>query len=501
MPETGSIGWKEQNLYQAMINTVEDYAIIMLDTEGNIQNWNKGAEKIKGYTAEEVRGCNFKVFYRGEDIDAHLPDTLLEQAKIHGKVTDEGWRLRKDGTRFWASVVITAVPDENGTVIGFTKVTKDITERKSDEDIIRQAKELLQLFVKHSPAAIAMLDNDLRYILASDRWYESYGIPDKNITGKLHYDIFPEIRTMPEWMAIHSRCLQGTTEKNERDFFLRADGTKQWIHWEIHPWHRVDQSIGGLIMFTEVITDRIEAEEKMNQLNDRLIRSNKELEQFAYVASHDLQEPLRMVSSFLKLLERKYQHSLDETAHTYIDFAVDGAERMRILISDLLRFSRLNHAVLSVVAIDCNQLLSSVLKVYRKKIEETSATITLHHLPVIHGNRSQFEQLFQNLVGNALKYKSDRPLAIEIGCTDEVSAWKFYIKDNGIGIDKKYFEKIFIIFEQLHGKDEYEGTGIGLAVCKKIVELHGGTIHVASIQGLGSTFYFNIPKQAKPPLS
>jgi light-regulated signal transduction histidine kinase (bacteriophytochrome) len=247
-------------------------------------------------------------------------------------------------------------------------------------------------------------------------------------------------------------------------------------------------------MFTEVITEKIKAQEDLRKLNKRLTESNKELEQFAYVASHDLQEPLRMVSSFLQLLEKKYKTQLDDTAHQYIHFAVDGSERMKTLINDLLKFSRVGTTVEENSEVDCNLLLKGVIKVFEQKINENDAKIRVNELPVIKGNRTQLEQLFQNLIGNALKYRGKESPCIEIGANDEGSGWVFHVKDNGIGIEKKFYDKVFVIFQRLHGKNEYGGTGIGLAICKKIVERHGGKIWIESEPGNGTTFYFSFPK-------
>jgi len=239
----------------------------------------------------------------------------------------------------------------------------------------------------------------------------------------------------------------------------------------------------------------------VKELNDTLEKravelqsSNSELERFAYVASHDLQEPLRMVSSFLHLLERKMEGHLDDSSKRYIDFAVDGAERMKNLIQDLLQYSRVGTSKDSITDVDCNAIMDSVQSVLSLAIRETKATLEIKKLPVIKGVQPQILQLFQNLVGNALKYHGDAPLLIEIGCTDKAKEWEFYVKDNGIGIDPKFYDKIFIIFQRLHNKTEYAGTGIGLSICKKIVEKHGGNIWVDSAAKKGSTFYFTIPK-------
>jgi len=238
----------------------------------------------------------------------------------------------------------------------------------------------------------------------------------------------------------------------------------------------------------------VEMKSNLQRYTSELKSSNIELERFAYVASHDLQEPLRMVSSFLHLLVKKLDGKLDETTTQYIDFAVDGAERMKILIQDLLQYSRVGTSKEGIVEVNCNDIMDAVKTFLSLAIEESKAELIVHPLPVIKGVQSQIQQLFQNLVGNALKYHGkDKPL-IEIGYKNLTGYYEFYVKDNGIGIEPKFFERIFIIFQRLHNKSDYSGTGIGLSICKKIVEKHGGKIRVESEPGKGSTFYFTLPK-------
>ncbi len=224
-----------------------------------------------------------------------------------------------------------------------------------------------------------------------------------------------------------------------------------------------------------------------------LARSNTELEQFAYVASHDLQEPLRMVGSYLQLLERKYQGRLDATADKYIGYAVDGATRMQRMINDLLAYSRVMTRGKAPEPVDCENALDDALANLARSIQESGAMVTRDALPTIHADLSQLVQVFQNLVGNAIKYQSDRPPRIHVSAKNHPSGWQFSVHDNGIGIEPQYFERIFVIFQRLHGRGEYSGTGIGLAVCKKIIERHGGKIWVESEHGVGSTFHFTIP--------
>ena len=235
---------------------------------------------------------------------------------------------------------------------------------------------------------------------------------------------------------------------------------------------------------------------KLETFTKELQISNKELEQFAYVASHDLQEPLRMITSYLSLLEKKYDSVFDSKAKQYIYFAVDGAKRMRKIILDLLEYSRIGKHEDSLINLDLNEILRDVCVLQRKIIEEKKAIITSEHLPIIMGYRSPMIQLFQNLISNALKYSySDFAPAISISAKDLGVEWEVSFKDNGIGIESEYFEKIFIIFQRLHNHEEYTGTGIGLAIVKKIIDNMDGSIRVESEVGKGSTFFITLRKE------
>jgi light-regulated signal transduction histidine kinase (bacteriophytochrome) len=224
-----------------------------------------------------------------------------------------------------------------------------------------------------------------------------------------------------------------------------------------------------------------------------LERSNAELERFAYLASHDLQEPLRMITGYTNLLSKRYHGKLDASADEFIDFAVDGANRMRVLINDLLTYSRVSSNGKKLAPTDCELVLSQTLTGLELAIQESAGKVTHDPFPIVNGDDVQLRQLFQNLIGNALKYRNGHGSVIHVGCDRRESDWLLSVRDNGIGIDPRFAEKIFVIFQRLHTREQYPGAGIGLAVCKCIVERHGGTIWVESEPGKGSTFYFTLP--------
>lgn len=245
------------------------------------------------------------------------------------------------------------------------------------------------------------------------------------------------------------------------------------------------------------IAERKRAEHELAVRAQDLARSNAELEQFAYVASHDLQEPLRMVTSFTQLMVSRYQGSLDKDADEFIEYIADGAKRMSRLINDLLQYSRVGTHGRPLEATDCAAVFRLACDNLRVAIEEAGANISSDPLPTVLGDETQLLQLFQNLLGNALKFRGEQPIRVHVGVEKQNGEWVFRISDNGIGIDPQFAERIFIIFQRLHGRSEYPGTGIGLAICKKIVERHGGRIWVESEPGAGASFYFSLQTLAQ----
>ncbi|MBD2012677.1 GHKL domain-containing protein [Microcoleus sp. FACHB-53] len=237
----------------------------------------------------------------------------------------------------------------------------------------------------------------------------------------------------------------------------------------------------------------------LKEANVNLLYSNRELEQFAYVASHDLQEPLRAVNSYAQLLGRKYQGNLDAKADKYLGYIMEGATRMQQLINDLLEFSRVGTRAKELKLTACEVVLSQVLINLKVAIAECQAVVTHDPLPTIMGDEIQLMQLFQNLISNAIKFHREEPPCVHISVVQQQNDWVFSVRDNGIGMEPEYFERIFTIFQRLHSRAEYPGTGIGLAVCKKIVERHGGRIWIESELGVGTTFYFTIPQGNPSP--
>jgi PAS domain S-box-containing protein len=378
------------------------------------------------------------------------------------------------------------VPFTTDTVISFIR---DVTQRKLAEEKFLQ----LSLAVEQSPASIVITNTEGLIEYVNPKFVALTGYSLDEVIGKNPRILKSGHTTGEEYHHLWETISEGAEWHGEFNN-IKKNGELYWESASISPIFNEKGKVSHFLAIKEDITERKKADEKLLQYAADLESSNNELENFAYVASHDLQEPLRMVSSFLTLLQERMHSQLDETNQQYIHFAVDGAQRMKILINDLLQYSRVGTNIEKFNVTPLNEVLQYVLLVLKDKIEKTKAVITLQDLPVITANKALLNQLFVNLLSNALKYNDSKPPEIEIGCKEELDKYIFYVKDNGIGIDPKFHEKVFVIFQRLHGKTQYSGTGIGLAVCKKIVAIHSGKIWLESEPGIGSTFYFSIPK-------
>jgi PAS domain S-box-containing protein len=404
-------------------------------------------------------------------------------------------RLCGDGSYLWILARGRVIArDRAGKPLRIVGTHRDIAERRQAQEALKNREVLLREFITYTPAAIAMLDRDMRYVQASRRWLSDYKVSGEDIIGRCHYDVFPDV---PErWREIHRRVLAGSVESCAEDPFPRADGGIEWLQWEARPWHEADGQIGGLIFFTQVITERKELGIQLEEQNRQLANSNAELEQFAYVASHDLQEPLRAVAGCTQILAQRYKGRLDSDADALVAHIVDGSSRMKALIEDLLSLSRVSSQGEPPRQVDTADVFRRAMTHLQGRVEEQGAQVSTDALPVIRGDFTQLVQLFQNLIGNALKYRR-AGVAPQVSVTARRSATEheFCVRDNGIGIDSQYFERIFGVFQRLHTRDEYPGTGIGLAICRKIVERHGGRIWIESTVGRGSAFHFTLPTE------
>ncbi|MEY4929817.1 MAG: hypothetical protein RI909_541, partial [Bacteroidota bacterium] len=395
----------------------------------------------------------------------------------------------------------------NLEVMGVACYNKDITQRKTAEETVRISNERYDFVSKATNDCIWDWNIQTNETLWSGNMETLFGysMADTEVgnatfwVDRIHPEDKP--RLLHTLQEIFDQTVQNIWQEEYR--FLKAGGTYAYVYDKAYIIRDEMNKPLRMIGAMQDITHQKETELLLKDLNEKtkqrardLQESNSELERFAYVASHDLQEPLRMVSSFLQLLDKRLKENnmIDEKSEQYMSFAVDGANRMKRLILDLLEYSRVNTSTDALGNTNMNEVVLDVKDIFRAQITETNATITASVLPVLpNTRRTQMVQLLQNLVGNALKYNTSTTPTIHIDVKEDDHRWIFSVQDNGIGFDPKFAEEIFTIFQRLHTRSEYAGTGIGLSICKKIVERHGGKIWAESTPGSGSTFYFSIP--------
>lgn len=379
---------------------------------------------------------------------------------------------------------------EIATILG---ITEEITEQRRTEVALRESEARYRLLAEHARDVITRHALDGTFLYVSPAIQSFLGYTPEELVQQSALDLFhPE-----DIDAIKQHIAQAVARREGVTYTYRVrhkDGRYLWGETNSQPVpDPITGEIREIVAVARDITDRKEIELQLQRQAAELQRSNAELQQFAYVASHDLQEPLRMVTSYVQLLAKRYQAVFDATAQEYIKFAVEGAQRMKTLIEDLLAYSRVGTQSKPFAPVACEQVLTTTLQTLQIAIAESRAQITHDPLPVVQGEATQLGLLFQNLLSNALKFRDARPPRIHIAAQRTGQDWQFAVQDNGIGLDPQHAEQIFVIFQRLHTRAEYPGTGMGLAICKKIVERHGGRIWVEAQPSQGATFYFTIP--------
>ncbi len=484
----------------AAIVEFSDDAIISKDLNGIIRTWNAGAERLLGYRAEEMIG---------QPITRLLPpERSGEEAAIlerlhRGEYVEhfETVRIAKDGRRVDVSASISPLRSADGRMIGASKILRDITASKRAEQALRESHDRLKRVVDVETVGVMFWDLSTgRMTDANDAFLRIMGYSRREVEAR---ELTWQKLTPPEYLEVSRAEIEkftatGRVGPYEKEYF-RKDGTRQWFVF-------AGSSLGGnaCVEFCVDISDRKKAEAALRGSEERLraqaaelVAINKDLEQFAYVASHDLQEPLRAVGGFLTLLQQRYRGQLDAKADEYIGAAVEGATRMQTLINGLLEYSRVGTRGNVPAPAPADAALQEALENLQTLVQESGATVTADPLPVVRADAAQLTHVFQNLVANALKFRSERAPEIHVGARRQDDAWLFWVRDNGIGIEPQYGDRIFVIFQRLHTRSKYPGTGLGLAICKRIVERHGGRIWVESQPGQGATFYFTLPDKGE----
>jgi PAS domain S-box-containing protein len=456
---------------KAIFESMND-AVTVIDMSTKIADANKAAIRLHGYRSkEEMLGLDATSLISEKDRDRVVKETI--NAIRNGIPYEKRlcMLVRADGTEFDAAVSFSQLLDASGKLVGFISLSSDITGRKRWEEQLQESEQKLRIMFESTSDGIIVLDAKLTVVEVNDAAVRIFGHKSKEeMVGKSGLEY-----------------MQSPPEDGE--------GKGPQVDISVSQLRDKDGKLYGFISVARDVTMRRRMEQKLKDTLDDLKRSNRDLEQFAYVASHDLQEPLRMVSSYTQLLKRRYGGKLGADADEFIEFAVDGANRMQGMIQALLAFSRVGTRGNPFVPAEGETLVVKALANLKAAIEESGAVVTHDPMPTLSVDGIQIIQLLQNLIGNAIKFRGTEPPKIHVGLEDKGENWLLYVRDNGIGLDMQFKDRIFIIFQRLHTKGEYPGTGIGLAVCKRIVERHGGRIWVESEPGKGTTFFFTIPKE------
>jgi PAS domain S-box-containing protein len=470
----------------SVLESIKD-AVIVRDLAGSILYANKASEILFGFSQAQLTGKNIAIIIPSTKVneEKNLIERIMWGDQIENYETE---RLDKNNNILYVSINVSALKDEKGRIIGITKVIRNITEKKREEG-------KFQALLESAPDAMVIVNKFGQIILVNAQTEKLFGYERSALLGQEVEMLIPM-----RFKGIHPTHREGFFSQpktrsmgaNLELYGKKKEGEEFPVEISLSPIETED----GLLVSAAIrdITDQKRAAAALKEYASRLEISNKELEQFAYVASHDLQEPLRNITNYVGLLEAGGVENWSNESKHFLSVIIKSANRMKILIRELLNFSRVGRDRV-IENVDCAEVINDVLSDLDFNIRENHAKVTVDKMPVIKGNKIEMKQLFQNLLSNALKFKKEIVTPqIHIYCEDKYTVMQFSVADNGIGIEEEYLNKLFLLFQRLHQENEYPGTGIGLATCKKIVELNKGKIWVKSKPGMGSTFYFTIPK-------
>jgi PAS domain S-box-containing protein len=473
-------------LLSAIVDSSDD-AIISKDLNGVITSWNKSAERLFGYTAAEAIGKTVASLLIPEDRQNEEPDILARLRKGERVDHFETVRQRKDGSRLDISLTISPVRDARGAIIGASKIARDVSESKRVRAALMESEARFRQLADTMPQIVWTARPDGYIDYYNQRWYAFTGfshdvVGDASWEAILHPDDLQRTRES-YYAAIHSG------QPYNIEYRLMDRSLNVW-RWFIARAVAVHDAEGKIVKWFGTCTDI----DEQKRAQDDLRRANEDLEQFAFSASHDLQEPMRGIKIYSELLSKRYGSQLDGEALRFLGYLRNGATRMECLVRDLLTYTKVTTLEQETEIADANEALKSSLANLSGAVSESGANVTTGPLPSLPVNHTHLQQLFQNIIGNAIKYRSpDRPPVVRVAAERRHGCWIFSISDNGIGIDSEYKENIFGLFKRLHNSDEYSGTGIGLAICKRLVDRYHGRIWVESEPGRGSTFRFTLP--------
>ncbi|MFZ0771689.1 MAG: PAS domain S-box protein [Candidatus Sulfotelmatobacter sp.] len=497
---------------------LDQHAIVATtDVHGIITYTNDKFCAISKYSRDELLGQNHRIVnsgYHSREFFQQMYHTIGNGQVWRGEIRNRA----KDGSIYWVAATIVPFLDPEGKPRQYMAIRTDITERKqAEQDLAKKVEELaraqralqaqtemLQSVLNSMGEGVVVSNSQGEFVLcnpAAERIAGQAAVdtPLKERPGRFNFYLPDGVTPFPANRLPLAHALRG--KASEVAVVIRNPKLgNRWVQASGQPVRDENGVVwGGLVIFRDVTLakaaerERHKAEQDLAKKADELARSNADLEQFAYVASHDLQEPLRMVTAYTQLLAERYRGKLDESADKFIGYASEGALRMQVLIQDLLAFSRVGRNGFTSESVDCNAVMKDVLQTLTPAIQESGAVVTHAELPAVWADRTQMVQLFQNLIQNAIKFRGKDPPLVSVQAEQADQRWRFSVSDNGIGIAPEDAEKIFAAFQRLHTRTEYPGNGIGLAICKKIIEHNGGKIWVESQAGHGSTFKFTLP--------
>jgi PAS domain S-box-containing protein len=464
------------------------------DPAGAVDYYNQRWAELTGMPVSAGYESGWEPIIHPDDRERTL--TAWQQAVADGSFYQVEHRLRQaDGNYRWHLSRALPLRDEQGRISRWYGTSTDIDEQKRTAEALRESQERLRLATDAASIGIWSWDPRKNEIVCTRECKEVIGfLPESRL------DMQAVLRAVhPEDRSKLDQALQNILRTGE-DYHLefrvnQPQGGCRWLQMRGKVFlddHALPGHLHGVVMD---VTEARQRQEELQGLTEQLARSNQELKEFAYIASHDLQEPLRVISGFLDLLKRRYRGQLDSQADEFIDYAVNGATRMHNLIRDLLSYTRVGSSEINLRSVSIERAVDQAMANLQMRIDETGAKILRMPLPVVLGDQTMLIQLFQNLIGNALKFHGPRPPDITIAVDTRQDEWLFSVQDKGIGLEPRQADRIFKIFQRLHSADAYQGTGIGLAICKKIVEKHGGKIWVESQPGAGATFFFTLPRR------
>jgi PAS domain S-box-containing protein len=483
---------------------LNDFAVFTLDINGYVQSWNAGAERMKGYRVEEIIGKHFSCFYTEEDIKAGKPEEELKIAVAKGQITDEGWRVHQNGSRFWAEVINTALYDKSGNLLGFSKVTRDITGRKEAEDAedaLYVSESYYRILFANNPSMIFTLNAELTTISvnslgASFMGYTQAELEGKSILVLSHYNDLSTVAEQLRW------CLKNPCQVNRLQYQkVRKDGSLIWVleaAWGVYDTH----GTLNILVVCQDISDLKRAEEEIKTMNADLAArvaeleaSNKELESFNYTVAHDLRQPLNVLSVVCQKINMQLQ-DLPEESRVDIKTIHQVTLRMDKLIGALLNFSRIDYVEPLRVEADLTSMVHEVATELAQIEPERQTYFRIADGLTSYADASLLRLVLDNLLGNAWKYtREQEKVVIEFGVTDIDGVPTYFVRDNGVGFVKEDANRLFVPFHRLPGAEKSIGSGIGLATVERIIRRHGGRVWAESELGKGTTVYFSLSAQ------